>query len=64
VNHVDVEFVRSLPLNLIVRSDFILKVISKCYKLCLKYFDFPWWQADRRFDCAACPHHFRRLGRY
>jgi len=33
VNHVDVEFVGSVPPNLIFRSDFVLKVISKCYKL-------------------------------
>ena len=61
MNHVDVEFVGSLPLNLIVRTDFVPKVTRTCYKLCLKYFDFPSWQADRRFDCAACPHPFSEV---
>lgn len=41
MNHVDVEFVGSLPLNLIVGADFILKAVRTCYKLGLKYFDFP-----------------------
>jgi hypothetical protein len=60
VNHVDDECMGSLPLNLIGRSDFILNA-TECYNLCSKY---SLVASDRHFDCAACVHHFQRLGRY
>lgn len=60
VNHVADELMGSLALNLIGRLDFILKDI-KYYELYLKY---SLVASNRRFDCAACLHHFRRLGTY